>query len=550
MRKSILTICVICAVSAVHAATIEDDFNRADMAAPSSDTSLIGANWKQSATSVDEWQVSGNYLHSHAVTTLALLYNDALETVSGNGTNFVLNTHVASKSLGSWVGLAFNYQDDDNFYVVRFKSGSNSYQLLRWVGGAVGVIQSSTAPQNFEEDAFYKITVTSDTEYTFSFSITKDAGATTLGSGFQTDANHSHTGGYAALYVGNGGYAAGHDNFSLSVNEGVLPTTPGIDDFNRADVAVTTNTVLLGGDWAQDDTWNEWTIVGGIMHSHAVTGPAVLYNNGLGSLNGVGNGFSLSVDVSSKNTSLWSGIVFNYQDADNYYGLRFQEGTSTYQLFKVVDGVLTTIVNGSNASTTFAEDTFYTLIVESDEPYNFNFSIKAAGTVVNPITSAVDDESHFMNGYAGLYTLVSGYASKYDNFALRVTYIGYAGWAQGWGVDIGEGTEDYDDDGLSNIYEYGLGGDPTNALDQGTAPEFGIENIGGTNWVGYIHPQLSDLKSGLSYYLETCTDLATGIWTNGGYTVAGTNVVVGELDFVTNVISTVEDEKFIRLIIE
>jgi len=128
---------------------------------------------------------------------------------------------------------------------------------------------------------------------------------------------------------------------------------------------------------------------------------------------------------------------------------------------------------------------------------------------------------------------------------------GYIGWAENWGVDIGASTNDYDSDGLSNLYEYGLGGDPTNALDQGTSPEFGIVNVGGTNWFGYVHPQRAAYpNSDLSYFLELNMDLIFGTWSNAGYTVAGTNVTGGELDFVTNLMDTVAGGKFIRLIIE
>ena len=44
----------------------------------------------------------------------------------------------------------------------------------------------------------------------------------------------------------------------------------------------------------------------------------------------------------------------------------------------------------------------------------------------------------------------------------------YESWAADFGV--GAGTNDFDADGLLNVYEYGLGGDPTNAADQGLSP--------------------------------------------------------------------------------
>ncbi|MCF7864288.1 MAG: hypothetical protein K9L89_05825, partial [Kiritimatiellales bacterium] len=129
--------------------------------------------------------------------------------------------------------------------------------------------------------------------------------------------------------------------------------------------------------------------------------------------------------------------------------------------------------------------------------------------------------------------------------------LGYAGWAAGWGVDLSNPNGDFDNDGLLNIYEYGLGGNPTNVLDQGTSPVFGTVDVGGTNYFGYVYPQLSDPNSGLSYSLAITTDLVFPNWvTNSGYLVYGTNVTGNALDEVTNITTTVENQKFIRLIIE
>lgn len=127
---------------------------------------------------------------------------------------------------------------------------------------------------------------------------------------------------------------------------------------------------------------------------------------------------------------------------------------------------------------------------------------------------------------------------------------GYAGWAGGWGVDIGSQTNDYDGDGLSNLYEYGVGGDPTNALNQGAAPVYGLIDYGGTQYFGYAYSQLSDPASGLGYSLEVSTNLITGAWTNGGYTVYGTNITGGALNIVSNFTDMADIQKFIRLVIE
>ena len=125
--------------------------------------------------------------------------------------------------------------------------------------------------------------------------------------------------------------------------------------------------------------------------------------------------------------------------------------------------------------------------------------------------------------------------------------IGYTAWAENWGTNIGAETNDYDNDGLINISEFGLDGDPTNALNRGTAPIFEI--VGGSNVARYIHPQRSDPDSGLTYFLELNTNLVDGSWNNTGYVVEGTNVTDSTLDFVSNTTDMVVDQKFIRLVI-
>jgi hypothetical protein len=107
--------------------------------------------------------------------------------------------------------------------------------------------------------------------------------------------------------------------------------------------------------------------------------------------------------------------------------------------------------------------------------------------------------------------------------------------------------DDPDGDGLNNLYEYGLDGDPTNSADKGTAP---IINVIGSV-VNYVYPQRNDAVNALLYYPEIADDLNVSVWTNQGYSITGTNVTGGTLNFVTNEISPLSTKtKFIRLIIE
>jgi hypothetical protein len=147
----------------------------------------------------------------------------------------------------------------------------------------------------------------------------------------------------------------------------------------------------------------------------------------------------------------------------------------------------------------------------------------------------------------GTDTRTSPWIMDYRSFSISgdIPLTGYARWASEWGTEIGGSAYDFDLDGLVNLYEYSLDGNPTNRLDQGTLP---VLAPSGNSYV-YVYPQRSD-DPHLTYTVETTINLVSGIWTDEGYTVLGTNVTGGTLDFVTNEVESVLDRIFIRLRIE
>lgn len=127
---------------------------------------------------------------------------------------------------------------------------------------------------------------------------------------------------------------------------------------------------------------------------------------------------------------------------------------------------------------------------------------------------------------------------------------GYGEWSTRYLLKGGAGGDD-DSDGLINLYEYGLGGDPTNPADRGMAPEYEMTNEGDGAWFDYSYPARSDPDSGLLYSLEMTKDLVKPSWTNSGIAVIGTNVFSDEFNIISNRISLLDaTHQFIRLVIK
>ncbi len=527
--------CVLGSVFYAQAAIITDDFSTVGDPLPGWSG---GTNFYSDGATAISWQTNG--------APAAVAWNPALETVSGNGTNFNLSVGLSIASGGRLTGVAFNVQDEDNFYFISIVTGTARYSFYKVANGAVTELQRwNDASVTFTARTNYTLNITSDIEGAYSFFITETGQSTCLNptTSYTVGDGAPFIGGYGGLYTHGNGSAFRYDNFSLEVTraEGVVIT----DGFGTA------GNPLPG--WSGSTNFYS-DGAAAVIEQASGAPPAIAWNTGLETVSGNGTSFDLSVDLSIVGGYRITGVAFNVQDATNYYFITYVTlptvGRYTFQ--KVVDGVRTELEQWNDATLFFSGRSNYTINVMSDTEGTYDFFITETGqdAVLNPTTSYTVDGTPFAGGYGGLYTGGNSSIFTYDNFSLTVVSDGYAGWAGGWGVDIGVETNDYDSDGLNNLYEYGLGGDPTNPVDQGTSPVFSVLDDGGSNVFRYVYPQLSAPDSGLSYYLELSANLVYGGWSNMGYAVTGTNVTGGELAFVTNVTDTVGAQKFIRLIIE
>ena len=190
------------------------------------------------------------------------------------------------------------------------------------------------------------------------------------------------------------------------------------DDFNRADTTYSSDGSLLGSGWnTSGDTNHLWRINSNEMQADVIgaNDPAILYNTDLT----LDTNFTYSADVRLQGA--YGGVVFHYQDKDNYYAARIRSYGGVYQILRVVDGGVHTVINKSDGN--FSGNQFYTFTVTSDNAYNFTLEITKQGesTVLNPTTTGTDAASAFTGGYAGLYCGSNSASpdTRFDNFNVQ-----------------------------------------------------------------------------------------------------------------------------------
>ncbi len=176
----------------------------------------------------------------------------------------------------------------------------------------------------------------------------------------------------------------------------------------------------------------------------------------------------------------------------------------------------------------------------------------ATFTLFDTVNLSTTSTAVSVTGFAAGYTAVVTQDQGVDEVTLTITQGGYAGWANDYGV--GASTNNPDGDALNNLYEYGLGGDPTNSADIGLDSAL----VSGAGYIDYVHARRVAATNEISYALALTENLVVGSWTtNTGYTVEGYGPVVdygpgaGEFDTVTNrIITTGKTAEFIDLVIE
>ena len=138
-----------------------------------------------------------------------------------------------------------------------------------------------------------------------------------------------------------------------------------------------------------------------------------------------------------------------------------------------------------------------------------------------------------------------------DSFALTSgdTATPLQNWTDGFNIynDDAAADTDYDGDGVNNVWEWGLYGDPTDPEDDGLIHRYeGMDASG--DYLLYMHPRLTDAANRPSYSIVVNTDLVYGPWIDKGdaYVVGTTpwGGTAGAVELVTNAVPIDVAQKF------
>ncbi len=104
---------------------------------------------------------------------------------------------------------------------------------------------------------------------------------------------------------------------------------------------------------------------------------------------------------------------------------------------------------------------------------------------------------------------------------------------------------DSDFDGMDNLTEYALGGNPINDDAVAILPDSELNG----EWLEYVYRRRTDAETrGLIYRVEAGTNLVSGSWTTNAVQETGTGALGSDFEFVTNRLdSSFNAEGFIRL---
>lgn len=222
---------VLCAASvllaipvAASATTVSDDFNRPEavpVQTPASNPNLIGTNYTIASGS---WGVhASGYLHADSN---GIMFENTLQTKNTEGQSFNLSANVlvgGTSTASRFSGLVFNYQNENDYYVLRatvntsLSAGTQGVVQLNRVTNGTATVLDTVSGINLIVSNYFTFVINSSEAGVFSYSINDLAGTSLTGTREARDGSPNPlTDGYSGFYRMSGG-AARFQDYELTV---------------------------------------------------------------------------------------------------------------------------------------------------------------------------------------------------------------------------------------------------------------------------------------------------------------------------------------------
>ncbi|WP_373231446.1 metallophosphoesterase [Cohnella sp.] len=280
------------------------------------------------------------------------------------------------------VGLMFYYKDPSNYYKVDLDSQRNFRKLFKMKNGVETTLATSTGAYTVGSDMTLKATVRNG-------KITVTLNGASL---FGTVTDNDLTGGTVAMYCW-GNQNCYYEDVRVQPADALMS-----DDFN--DGNITGWTVVDEGTISAPSNWS--VVRGEVQQSSNIYGPDVsstsnrkgtfAYYNNSGAFSWTNYSFA-SVLRSTDDDGI--GLLFRYQNQNNYYKLDLDKQRNFVKLFKVVNGVETTLKTATVPGYTQGANTNLEVKVIGNQIQVFQDSIDIFG---GPIT-----DNSLVTGTVALY---------------------------------------------------------------------------------------------------------------------------------------------------
>ncbi len=222
MKKIPILLTILSFISVtVHAATVSDDFNRADTANQDSlsDPNAIGTQY-----TIDQgsWRIKDDQL---LCTDNGVMYENSLQTTNTGGSSFILTADVSAPgntSADRTGGLVFNYQDSGNYNTVRIGvdtdagSDASRIQFVTRLGDT-NYFSEVYYFDGLVEGSLYTLQIESSLSATneFTYTLFEQGTTTEIYSNLVTVTGSTLTDGYSG-FARTGGGTVYYDNYSLT----------------------------------------------------------------------------------------------------------------------------------------------------------------------------------------------------------------------------------------------------------------------------------------------------------------------------------------------